>query len=228
VDDWVKLSQRYFHDPRIRGLNGDLADAAEVMFTRGLARAGEVGCAGFIPEQDVELLARRRRYAALVRALTESGLWHAVPGGYQVTRWADWQDHLDALTRKRTADRERQRRRRAAARNGNPLSRDMSRDVTAVEGEGEVEVVKGGSTSRYPARAGPPPRQCPKHLNDTDPPLCGPCKTARLNHERWQTDQATARAERQRTGPRCPTHPTEPADHCRPCRSERLAETEPT
>lgn len=37
--DWVKLAVRYYFDPAIRGMNGDLADAAEVMFTRGLARA---------------------------------------------------------------------------------------------------------------------------------------------------------------------------------------------
>jgi hypothetical protein len=73
----------------------------------------------------------------------------------------------------------------------------------------------------------PPPETCQRHPNGTNDP-CGPCKTARLNHERWQTDQATARTDRQRSGPRCPTHPTEPADHCRPCRSERLARTEPT
>lgn len=29
--DWVKLAQRYFHDPKIRGLD----DAAELMFVRG-------------------------------------------------------------------------------------------------------------------------------------------------------------------------------------------------
>lgn len=224
--DWVKLAVRYYFDPAIRGMNGDLADAAEVMFTRGLARAGEIGQAGFIPEQDVPLLARRRRYGAVVKVLTESGLWTAVPGGYQVRRWSDWQDHLDALTRKRTADRERQRARRASAREDRPgstLSRDASRDVTAVEGEGEKEGVTLGGKVTVPSAAGPPPRRCPRHLNTPDPPRCGPCKDARLAAEAWDRDQATAAAARARDSPQCPHHPGELAHNCRPCRAERIA-----
>lgn len=114
--DWVKLGVRYYFDAAIRGLDGDLADAAEVMFTRGLARAGEVGRDGFIPEQDVSLLTRRRRYAALVSALIAAGLWTEAPGGYRVAKWSDWQDALDALTKRRKADRERKRASRAAER----------------------------------------------------------------------------------------------------------------
>jgi hypothetical protein len=229
--DWVKLGVRYFFDPKVRGMNGDLADAAEVMFVRSCAWGGEEGRAGFIPEQDVELLTRRRRHADVVRMLISLGLWVAVPGGYRVVRWPDWNGELDVLTQRRATDRDRQRRRRERLREPvDPLSRDASRDVTPLEGEGDKDK-EGGNSRRvtHAARARdqpPPPRQCPKHVNDTDPPPCGPCKTARLNHERWQTDQTAARAERQRTGRRCPTHPTEPADHCRPCRSERLARTE--
>lgn len=229
--DWVKLGVRYFMDTKIRGLNGDLADAAEIMFVRSVAWAGEVQADGFIPEQDVALLTRRRRHEAVVDVLVALGLWVAVPGGYRVQRWPDWNgDNMDALMRRRAADRERQRRRRERAKQPTDnMSRDTSRDITVAEGEGEVEVVKGGSTSRSPAaRAGPPPRQCQRHINDTDPPQCGPCRDARLAHEAWQRDQAATAAQRQRSAPRCPTHPTEPDDHCAPCRSERLARTEPT
>lgn len=207
--DWVKLAQRYYLDPAIRGVDGDLGDAAEVMFTRGLARAGEVGQHGFIPEQDVALLTRRRRYAAVVRVLTQSGLWTVVPGGYQIARWSDWQDHLDALTRKRAADRDRQRRRRAAAHNGSPLSRDPSRDVTAVEGEGEREKEGGySSVGKSPPSTGdpqPPPQTCNRHPDGTDDP-CRSCQRAREAHQQWQADQAAVRAEREqlrRQQPRC-------------------------
>lgn len=217
--DWVKLAQRYYLDPAIRGMDGDLADAAEVMFTRGLARAGEVGQHGFIPEQDVPLLARRRRYAAVVRVLTESGLWQAVPGGYQVRRWADWQDHLDALTRKRTADRERQRARRAAAgrdRPGSNPSRDPSRDVTAVEGEGEgdLEGVQGGDTGtarpstdeRPPVdnpEDQPPPWRCPRHAARPADGNCGPCGDYRRTRQDWDRQRAEQAAARSRDGWRC-------------------------
>ena len=208
--DWVKLGVRYYLDPAIRGMDGDLGDAAEVMFTRGLARAGEVGQAGYIPERDVPLLTRRRRYGAVVSVLTRSGLWTVAPGGYRIVRWSDWQDHLDALTRKRTADRERQRAWRAASRNGSPpLSRDPSRDVTAVEGEVEVLVVKGGDPGTAPhGRDSPPPRRCKKHTNDQDPPNCGPCRDARLAAEQWQKDQVTRRVDadrRSRDSPKCGT-----------------------
>ncbi len=115
--DWVKLAVRYYADPKVAALPD--ADT-ELMFVRGLARAGEQGAGGFIPESVLPELARRRRYAACVDALLAAGLWSRVDGGYQITRWADWQDGLDALTRRRTADRERQRRRRAAAREERP------------------------------------------------------------------------------------------------------------
>jgi hypothetical protein len=109
--DWVKLAIRYYADPKVAALPDE---ATELMFVRGLCRAGEERSAGFIPESALPELARRRRYAACASALVAAGLWSRVDGGYQVTRWADWQDGLDVLTRRRAADRERQRRRRAA------------------------------------------------------------------------------------------------------------------
>jgi hypothetical protein len=207
----VKLAQRYYLDPAVRALPAEVADAAEVMFTRGLARAGEVARGGFIPEQDVELLTRRRRHGAVVNALISSGLWQAVPGGYQVTRWADWQDHLDALTRKRAVDRERQRRRRAAARNGNPLSRDKSRDVTAVEGEGELEGVQVGGEAHPPrGQTRPPPGFCPKHQTQPADGPCGPCGDYRRVRLDWDSAQAAAQQQARheavataRASPRC-------------------------
>ncbi|MBM4726060.1 hypothetical protein GS446_05385 [Rhodococcus hoagii] len=43
--------------------------------------------------------------------------------------------------------------------------------------------------------ASEPPRRCPKHLHDDNPPNCHACGQARRAHETWQTDQQ--RAERQ-------------------------------
>jgi hypothetical protein len=34
-----------------------------------------------------------------------------------------------------------------------------------------------------------PPPKCPKHIDDPDPPPCGPCGTARRRHEAWQAEQ---------------------------------------
>lgn len=144
----MKLAIRYYADPKIASLPDE---ASELMFVRGLARAGEEGREGFIPESALPELARRRRYAACVDVLVAACLWSRVDGGYQITRWADWQDGLDTLARRRAADRERQRRRRAAAnqsmsrdiewlsRDGSRVSRDASRDVTPAESESESD-----------------------------------------------------------------------------------------
>ena len=228
--DWVKLGVRYYFDTAIRGLSGDLADAAEVMFTRGLARAGEVGRGGFIPEQDVELLVRRRRYEAVVEALLRSGLWTRAAGGYLVTRWSDWQDHLDAVTRKRTADRDRQQKRRAAAREGTlepPLSRDTSRDksrdVAALEREKEKNLGgtprKGSTTARPREDKTPLPDRCQKHRDDANPPDCGGCADARKARERAEAEKRQRIAD----APKCPDHPGQLAENCGGCAADRKA-----
>lgn len=153
--DWVKLAVRYYADPKIAALPDE---ASEMMYIRGLARAGEEQAGGFIPESALPELARRRRYTACVDALVAAGLWSRVDGGYRITRWADWQDGLDALARRRAADRERQRRRRAAAdsesvsrdnghssRDTHSASRDMSRDVTHPELDQEEKEITPNS-----------------------------------------------------------------------------------
>lgn len=194
--DWVKLHTRYYADDRIEALPD--ADT-ELMFVRGLARAGELARAGFIPEDSLPRLARRRRYAASVSALLASGLWTRIDGGYQITGWDHWQDALDALAGRRAADRERKRRQRATEReqtrqptpsrdNRHP-SRDMSRDVTAPEGEEDQEGVQVGNRTHHPRAREQPPLKCPKHIDDPDPPNCGKCADARKAHERWEADQ---------------------------------------
>ena len=228
--DWVKLAIRYYADPKVASLPDE---ATELMFVRGLARAGEEGRQGFIPESVLPELARRRRYAACVDALVASGLWSRATGGYQVARWADWQDGLDALAKRRAADRERQSRRRAAAagvpagsqaevptpvdnpsilsrdngqmsRDVDQVSRDMSRDVTPSDLDKERDLRGSSRSNTHVAReAGPePPRQCPEHLEDPDPPPCGRCKRARQVHELWEQqwlreDQLARHAEAQ-------------------------------
>lgn len=223
----MKLHTRYYVDAKVEALPD--ADT-ELMFVRGLARAGEVGREGFIPAESLPKLARRRRYAASVEALLAAGLWTSVPGGYQVTSWDHWQDGLDALTRRRTADRERQRRRRAAEREPTRLSRDnehpsrdKSRDVTVAEGEEDLEGVQVGDLGHgYPRARGEPPRQCPQHLHNPKPPPCGPCADTRRTHSRWQADHAN----RTQDAPKCPRHAGQLADHCRACRSEQIAGTD--
>lgn len=215
--DWVKLGTRYYDDEAIEGLD----DAAELMFVRGIARAGELEREGFIPDSSLPKLTRRRRYEALVEQLIAAGLWSRVAGGYQVARWADWQDALDDLARRRAGDRERQRRRRERLRTESAESRDTdetSRDVTRTEEELDKEL-KGGREVTYVARDEPPPNRCPKHRNDKNPPNCWGCADARREHSEWQAEQS----KRLATMPQCRIHRGQLAHACSACRSEELA-----
>lgn len=209
----MKLATRYYHDPKITVLPD--ADT-ELMFVRGLARAGEVGRGGFIPEADLGLLTRRRRMDSCVGALVDAGLWSRVPGGYQVNAWADWQSAADALAARRMADRERQRKHRQSRDKQN-----VSRDVTDTELEEEKDLPKGGTTTHDPPDDKPPPRRCPTHASLAGPvPACGLCADARRTHTAWLTQHtngtkphpldgqqaaALATATRHMHDPTCPT-----------------------
>lgn len=207
--DWVKLSTGYYTDRKVRRLPD--ADT-EVMFVRSLAYAGGEETCGFIPEDDVPLLSRRRRYDSCVDALLEAGLWMREEGGYRLPpdAWDRWNGDLDVLARRRAADRERKRRVRSAAVSAD-TSADGPRTVHPTKKRGEGEV-KGGNPREVPhaARDSPPPRRCPKHTDTTDPPDCGACKERRLAAERWDRHQAAAvtaanhqAAAARRTTPRC-------------------------
>lgn len=216
----MKLATRYYTDSKIRGLD----DAAELMFIRGLARAGELGDGGFIPESDLGLLARRRRYETLVTALVAARLWSRVDGGYRIIAWADWQSAADALAARRTADRERQRKHRASLSptHAKP-SRDngyVSRDVTVPELEKDQESVVGVvSETHYRARADlEPPTKCDKHAKVSNPPDCGHCAGARKEHARWEAERNRRLAD----APKCRAHRGQPADNCGLCRFEEL------
>lgn len=148
--DWVKLSARYYLDAAVANLD----DAAEVMFTRGLAYAGGQGQGGFIPDGVLPGLCRKRRYEASVESLVAQDLWRRARGGYVITRWDEWQCELEAIMRRRSADRDRKRREREREKATNSvgvtsasddhakvqaadLSRDMSTDSPHLESKRE-------------------------------------------------------------------------------------------
>jgi hypothetical protein len=133
--DWVKLSARYYLDAAVANLD----DAAEVMFTRGLAYAGGQEQGGAIPDGVLPGLCRKRRYEASVQALVAAGLWRRVRGGYEITRWDEWQSELEAIARRRSADRDRKRREREREKaQAEALSRDMSEDSPHTEKESKT------------------------------------------------------------------------------------------
>jgi hypothetical protein len=166
--DWVKLSARYYLDRAIAQID----DAGEVMFTRALAYSGDQEEGGFIPAGMLHVFSRSRRYEATARTLVVAGLWLPVRGGYQITRWEEWQSELEAIARRRSADRDRKRRERAAVKAQlNGMSRDESADSPlSIESKKNPPIPPqaGGHRGQHPncracgtSRRGPPP----------DPPL---------------------------------------------------------
>jgi hypothetical protein len=76
-----------------------------------------------------------------------------------------------------------------------------------------------------PPRPVEPPRQCPKHIDDPNPPPCGACRGARRGHEDWQRERRQwelAEFERARNAAKCQIHRGQPAHNCGPCRSNLL------
>ncbi len=141
--DWVKLATDYFLDPCV----ADLDDAAEVMFIRGLSYAGGAETHGKVP-RSILLTLGRKRHAASAKQLVAAGLWTEVEGGWQIARWDDWQSELEALVKRRSNDRDRQARHRAASRE---RSRGPSRDSHAPESKkGEEEVAAAAATRPLP------------------------------------------------------------------------------
>lgn len=69
---------------------------------------------------------------------------------------------------------------------------------------------RGAGSGGEPADAGsPPPRRCPNHLHDINPPNCIACRNARLELEDWQRAQKQKPTPQPRDDPAkyCPTHP---------------------
>lgn len=133
---FIKLHTDYYDDVVLASLD----DAAEVMFTRGLAHCGSAGTGGLILTSKLMTLSRKTTLAQAKKVadrLTQpigdfEGPWVKVPAGYQVRNWSVYQDRLDALELRRKSDRDRKRRSRGQ-------SRDTSRDVTGTEIETEIE-----------------------------------------------------------------------------------------
>ncbi len=87
------------------------------------------------------------------------------------------------------------------SRNGHGPLRESSGRTTS--GKGKEEEGKGREGTRGRARESPPtdptgpepPRTCPDHQADPDPPPCGRCRDTRLDHDTWERHRASTTAE---------------------------------
>lgn len=194
---FVKLSIAYYDDIAIVAVD----DAAEVMFTRGLALCGRLRSGGFIPDAKILELTRRttiraaRKVADRLCEPPAAGVeapWVRVEGGYRVRNWVTWQCRLDALEERRRSDRERQRNRRNTGKKAK-TSRDSHVTVTHTEEEEDIEAAAAAPRARASSSSG----DAFVNPNDLDPtigifadkirawtPLAG------LRFDRLTTDQA--------------------------------------
>lgn len=87
------------------------------------------------------------------------------------------------------------------------------------EGTRDTRARDASPAAPIPTEPSPePPRQCLKHIDDSDPPPCGPCADARRAHSRWEAE----RAARIAAAPKCRKHRGMPAETCGLCRAEKL------
>lgn len=127
--DWVKLMTAYYRDLAI----AVGSDAAEVMFVRGCALAGEIEQHGFIPDAMLPSLTRKPGNARKLAAeLVKAGLWERVRNGHQIANWETIQAELERIVAKKARDRDRKRAEREAARRAAESGADVPTASTFV------------------------------------------------------------------------------------------------
>ena len=147
--DFVKLRTRYYADVALMRAG----EPAEVLFTRGLAYAGEQETDGFIPAEALPRLTHTRGRAR-VNALVREGLWEPVLGGWIICGWVKHQITSDQLEAKREAGRQRVAKHRAGKKTpGNATRNGVTngeRCSTEVRGKREEDAAAAASTATPP------------------------------------------------------------------------------
>lgn len=223
----------FYDHPKTIGMS----DAATALWVRAGSYSAAKLTDGFVAEHVLSLLSRQPDEAA--SELVGRGLWRRVKGGFRFHQWDLRNLSRARVEAERDADRQRKRReRQLATQNGNehvkpkvvrpdsePDSGGIPAGIRGLSVSVSESVSVSGSGRGAAPRASPtsePPRQCPKHIEDPDPPPCGACADQRRAYVRWEL----AEAERKRNAPKCRRHRGMPAENCGLCRAEKLAAPE--
>jgi hypothetical protein len=100
-------------------------EAAELLYVRGIAYAKARQTGGFIPDYDIDEVAKRlKKVPERIEKLVTEGLWLKGEGGWHIRGWDRWNESSEELQAKRERDAERQRRRR-----NKEVTPDVQRDT---------------------------------------------------------------------------------------------------
>lgn len=87
--NWVRLDSNLHSNHKVLSLLGERGgDHALCVYVFSLGHSGAHGTAGFIPGTALGLFHGKPKDAAL---LVEVGLWHALPGGWEINDWLEHQ-----------------------------------------------------------------------------------------------------------------------------------------
>jgi hypothetical protein len=111
---YVVLSVSYYRDDAVLRAG----EAAEVLFTRSIAFAGEQPADGYITEHQARYVigAGLKRIEQRIAALVRESLWVPVDGGWVVRSYVKWNRSAEEIGMTRKADRERKAAKREAER----------------------------------------------------------------------------------------------------------------
>lgn len=205
---YVPLDVNYARDRAIAAAG----EEAELLYVRGLAYAKHTNSDGFIPDFDIDEVAKRlRRVPQRLAALVREGLWIEADGGWLIRNWSRWNESSAELQAKRDRDAERQRKRRAKDTPQSPVgvTADVQRDtaVSPAPNRTEEKQIETGPTSSVSvvlADTDPTTRLLAEHVQayTEPPPLSAQSKVKaqimRLVAERVSEDRIRAGLSRMR------------------------------
>lgn len=200
---WFKVDDSFYDHPKIF----DAPDCAVALWVRAGAWSARNLTDGFVPTGMPARLCGDHDTA--VRELVDRGLWRRTRRGYQFHDWNTYQPSAQQVRdlRSKRADAGRrgglakaadqQKHPSKPSSNGLANARPVAKqNATPSRPVPSLEVVQVGEPPHGDARASPePPRTCPEHQGNPDPPPCGRCRDARLTHDAWERHRISLTAD---------------------------------
>lgn len=121
---WVRFDDQFTIHRKVTGLS----DAAYRLHTEAIFWCARNLTDGFVPSEDVDVLATARRPSKFVPELVRRGVWVEVDGGWQIHDYLEYQPSKEKVERERQQKADRQARWKANQQGKRDASLDASRD----------------------------------------------------------------------------------------------------